>query len=400
MHDKLRHKNHLLSIILCGASFFLAPLYAANLSGDITAESRLFLADAINAGQPNQNFSLSYTPEFYREWDSGYQSVTAEFFLRLDQNDNERTHVDIRQLNWLKVGKNWEARVGIRKVFWGVTEIAHIVDIINQTDQVEDLNFEDKLGQPMLNLAWIRNFGTFDIFILPYFRERTFPGKKGRFRPSLIINTNQAQYQSSDAKNHIDLAARWSHYFGAWDIAVSHFYGTGREPRLRPVVAGSIIQLTPYYELIHQTGLELQATFDAWLLKLEAMRRVSSSDEFNAFTPSVEYTFFNIKSSGIDIGLIAEYMKDTRRPATTLNSDLFIGTRVAWNDVQSSELLFGITQDINQHNYFFFLEGSRRIGDRWKGSAEIRSFHNTPPADPGFDLRNDDMLQLELSYYY
>jgi len=54
--------------------------------------------------------------------------------------------------------------------FWGVTEFQHLVDIINQTDLVENIDTEDKLGQPMINLALINDWGTVDLFIMPYFR--------------------------------------------------------------------------------------------------------------------------------------------------------------------------------------------------------------------------------------
>ena len=92
-------------------------------------------------------------------------------------------------MNWLKVFDESELRVGLRKVFWGVTESQHLVDIINQTDLVESLDGEEKLGQPMINYALINDWGTLDLYLLPYFRERTFSGINGRLRSSLYVDT-------------------------------------------------------------------------------------------------------------------------------------------------------------------------------------------------------------------
>ncbi len=78
---------------------------------------------------------------------------------------------------WVMIG---ETRVGVRRVFWGVTEFQHLVDIINQSDSVEDIDNEDKLGQPMINLSLVKDWGIVDFFVLPYFRERTFAGAEGR----------------------------------------------------------------------------------------------------------------------------------------------------------------------------------------------------------------------------
>ncbi len=78
-------------------------------------------------------------------------------------------------------------QVGLSKVFWGAAEFVHLADIINQTDGVEGFDGEEKLGQPMLRLSLFLDRGTVNAFILPWFRERTFPGKKDRLRTPLVI---------------------------------------------------------------------------------------------------------------------------------------------------------------------------------------------------------------------
>ncbi|MDA7657788.1 hypothetical protein N8737_03705, partial [Verrucomicrobia bacterium] len=103
-------------------------------------------------------------------------------FGRYDGADSERSHVDLREFHIQRIADQWEWRVGVSKVFWGVTESQHLVDVINQTDLVENVDGEDKLGQPMVNLSWISDqAGVIDLFYLPYFRERTFPGRGGAF---------------------------------------------------------------------------------------------------------------------------------------------------------------------------------------------------------------------------
>lgn len=83
----------------------------------------------------------------------------------------------------------------MRKEFWGVAEARHLVDIINQTDEVENFDREDKLGQPMINLALINNWGTLDFFLLTGFRDRTFPGREGRLRTFPEIDVGEERYE-------------------------------------------------------------------------------------------------------------------------------------------------------------------------------------------------------------
>ena len=59
---------------------------------------------------------------------------------------DQRTHGDIRELAYVHARVMIGSFVvGIRKEFWGVTEFQHLVDVINQTDGVEDFDGEDKL---------------------------------------------------------------------------------------------------------------------------------------------------------------------------------------------------------------------------------------------------------------
>ena len=42
----------------------------------------------------------------------------------------------------------------------------------------------------MVRLALIRDWGTLTFFALPYFRERTFRGEKGRLRAQFVWDTD------------------------------------------------------------------------------------------------------------------------------------------------------------------------------------------------------------------
>lgn len=381
-----------------------SPLYAAGKwSGNVALEYRHFTENALDSRQHDDNGSFSAQPEYFRRWDDERQSFTFVPFLRIDENDPERSHFDIRELTWVKVNKSHEWRIGIRKVYWGVTESQHLVDIINQTDLVENVDGEDKLGQPMVNLSLVRDWGTLDFFVLPGFRERTFPGVKGRLRSQPRVDSDQTVYESSSEQRHVDIAMRWSHNIGNWDIGLSYFRGTSRDPRFVSGVDGSGAPvLVPHYDQLRQTGLDLQWTRGSWLWKLEAIARKSNGVSYNASTAGFEYTFTGIFKSKKDLGILLEYHHDSRdeMATTPFQDDIFIGFRLSFNDVQSTELLFGSVQDRDSSAESIFLEASRRFGSHWKGSLEIRSFRNAPPTDPLFIFRNEDLVQLELAYYF
>jgi hypothetical protein len=372
-------------------------------SGQVAAEALLFRQSPAHPGQGAGSLSLALQPEYYRAWDEGRQSFTFTPFLRLDSRDPERSHGDIRELSWIRASLDWELRAGIRKVFWGVTESQHLVDIINQTDLVENPDGEDKLGQPMVNLALIREWGTLDLFLLPGFRERTFPGVEGRLRPHLPVDTGQPVYESSREERRVDTALRWSHYIGALDLGLSHFHGTSREPRLVPGLDGNGHPvLIPHYDVIHQTGMTLQYIAGDWLWKLETIRREGQGDTFTAAVGGFEYTLVGLRDSAMDLGLLLEYSFDDRGKAASnpFENDLFLGTRWVFNDVDGTEILAGMFLDLDHHGRLYNLEASRRIGNAWRASAELRLWQGYPATDPLYSLRADDHLLVELARYF
>lgn len=400
-----------LSILLSIAgAFIINTAHSAEFSGYIGGQTRNFFEDPLNPQQHNNYLSAVAEPEFFHPWDNATQNIEIKLFYREDQYDENRSHGDIRELSWTGVYDNWEIRAGISKVFWGVAETQHLVDIVNQTDQVENVDGEDKLGQPMLRLSTERDWGTLDLLILPGFRERTFPDAEGRPRPNVIVDTDRdAIYDFSSGKDHIDLAARYSHYIGEWEFGVTAFSGTGREPTnfsFAGVSPTGKIIVVPVYSLINQIGLDGQAFFGDWTWKLEAAGtevRSGTKKGTNSFksVAGFEYTIVGIASTDMDLGFVVEYhYSDQRITDTIFDNDLATALRFVLNDAQSTEVLAGLTTDADTQTVGSFVEASRRLGESWTVEAQIRTFHGAKPDRPLFDFRFDDFAQIDLNYHF
>lgn len=366
---------------------------------ELEAEYRYFYDDNQFPDQKNNFPSLAIAPEYNLAWNNGYDNLNVKVFYRLDI-DNQRTHGDIRELFYQTVKNRWELNVGLKKIFWGVTESNHLVDIINQTDAVESFDGEKKLGQPMVQFSFnTTSYGTFDVFYLPYHRKRTFPGEKSRLRFPVVIDKDDIGYESSAEEWHQDFALRWKHYFGIFDIGVSHFYGTGREPIFSFDNTGAINAI---YPIINQTGIDFQATHNNMLWKLEAIYRTSKPQDFFALAAGLEYTFGNIKNSGIDIGVLGEYSYDERGylALSSLQNDIFFGSRLAFNDVQSTQILIGGLFDLEQSSKVFSIEASRRLGETFKLELEGRFFSSIDDSDLIVtNFQNDSFFRLSIFKY-
>ncbi|MEM9361369.1 MAG: hypothetical protein AAGA43_01990 [Bacteroidota bacterium] len=405
-----KNKAYITIIILSFTNFASQVIWSQQESSDsvvthdfeleIAGEYRYFYDEAQFPSQQDHYPSIAIIPEYAAEWNSGYESINFRGFFRLDRDD-ERTHWDIRELYYQKAKNNWELSIGLKKIFWGVIESNHLVDIINQTDAVETFDGEKKLGQPMVQFSWITNsWGTFDFFYLPFHRKRTFPGEEGRLRFGTVINQDDLEYESGAEQWRQDLAIRWKHYIGAFDIGLSHFYGNGREPLF---VFSPDGEINSFYPVIHQTGLDLQITHDAFLWKLESIYRYADAQDFFALAAGLEYTFSNIDGNGLDIGILGEYSYDGRDELAlnALQDDLFVGTRIAFNDVQDTSILIGGLSDLRSSSKIFSLEASRRFGSNWTVEVEARIFSAIDDSELILNnFQQDSFLRIAISRFF
>ena len=385
------------------------------LLGHVGIESRWYPENGAYSGQSHHASGFVLEPELYFESVKGW-SFNLVPLLRYDSADPHRSHADLREAYFLLFGEvgnsEWELRLGVDRVFWGVVESNHLVDIINQTDLIEHPDEEVELGQFMAHVTWYGEWGAAEFFVLPHHRERTFPGRNGRLRPSIIVDDEHASYESAAKEWHMDFAARYSQSFGPFDVGVSIFDGTSREPVLQPRLSrkhNGVPVLVPHYEQIRQFGLDVQLTADSWLFKLEAIHRADAQnlryreEDYASFVFGGEYTFYSILDSAVDFGVLGEWTYDERgRNATNaFQDDLLFATRIAVNDVQNTEIFASILKDREHSTGALVIEFNRRISDQWSVNLEMFSLFSVDKKDIQLDeTRRDSFLEFRLNYNF
>ena len=376
-------------------SILFSQLILGEIIGELSFDNRYFF----NAGlqeQKKNHTSFSFSPEIFQ--DNSNRIFHFKVKLRKDSEDSGRNLNDIQELYLINILEDKEIKFGVSKEFWGVTETSHRVDIINQTDFTEGFDGEEKLGQPMIKISLERQWGLLDIYTLLGFRERNFSGKKGRLRLPLPINEKGSLYSSSSKNKRADFAVRWSNYYDDFDIAISHFSGTSREPRFLPS-ANKINELVPVYEVIDQTGLEIQYLLDSLAIKGEVISRSGQGERFTAATYGLEYTQVGVLQSRIDLGWVVEFNHDDRLES----SPFVLGTRFSFNDIYDSQILSGFILNDKSKELGFLLEASRRIGECCLLSLEGIYFDDTEEDNGQKKLfqafKEDDFLRAEFIYY-
>ena len=386
-----------------------------DFSGDLSLQTRWFPETPIFPGQRPGSGGVVVEPSLYFDI-TDRASFTFTPLYRYDSADSRRTHADLREAYLLMYGdwgeNSWELRLGVDRVFWGVVELHNLVDVVNQFDLIEHPREEAKLGQPMAYLTISGTWGTAEWLLLPYHRERTFPGTSGRFRARLPL-VDDALYESSAEERHIDLAVRYSNSIGPLDFGLSAFAGTNREPAFVPALQAGVVPdentpFIPYYEQIRQFGVDAQLTTGDWLYKLEAIHRSGARNlrgrekDYGAFILGLERNVYAVFGSPADMVLLAEWHNDSRGSLATnaWANDVYVGASVAFNDVEGTELIAGILGDLSRSYRALNLGLRRRLSDSWSMRFEVIAQLSADPRDLTYDGRRDSFLGLDFTYSY
>lgn len=319
-------------------------------------------------------------------------------FLRNDSSDDARDYFEIKELFVQYVDDNFDLTIGSIQNFWGVTESAHIVDIINQKDFREDLDGEEKLGQPSIRYRRYFDMDLFSFYIMPYFRERPSSTFNKRFSSALPVNSSSL-FPGSASKNHIDFSTRFQKNLGNNDIGLIFFRGNSRDP----IVTIENFNIVNTYKIINVLGLDYQYTSEDLLIKLETTNTNGFGKSYNSTVFGFEKLLPSIFSR-IEVNTLLEFQFDDRNiseaPATSLDDDIFFGFRFNLNDVNDTQFLIGSNIDTNDTSSFSILEGSRRFLDSYKLSLTYRGFNNYNNDQPFYFLKNDDYINLNISKFF
>ncbi len=403
---------------------------ALDWRGNISSELTYFPEYSVGTENWKLNTSLAAEVELTQDFADNIR-LTFHPFVRWDQQDDERTRAGVRELLLSTTGETWEFNAGLGTVFWGVTESHNPVDIINQTDSIEDPTGDEKLGQLMLNLKWFSDdYGEFEAFLLPQFEERTFVGENGRPSPGITVDPDLTTFESSDGNDHVGYALRWANSFDVWDLGLHYFDGTSRDPSLTPVVSNTGAVLAPRYSLLRQAGVDAQGLYGDLAVKAEVIHQTGDEIESHAeAVTGIEYTLVGFLSplqeneklpedwctpdtrnpfkklacnDRLDLGLVLEYLWDQRGTDSNqpFQNDLLAGFRFAFNDAASSDALFGIVQDLDEGATTLSLEASTRLFESYRLTILGQKFLNTTDDTVFNAFENESFIQLDFSYFF
>ena len=130
--------------------------------------------------------------------------------------------------------------------------------------------------------------------------------------------------------------------------------------------------------------------------------RLGEKEDYASFVLGGEYTFHGLLETAADITVLAEWCYDERglRATTKFDNDLFLATRLAFNDVQGTELLVSALMGTDHDSRVLTAELSGRLSDRWSLRLEAVALLELDPWDVLYETREDSFVEVGVTYSF
>ena len=372
------------------------------VKGSASLEQRIFLDRPEQLSQPVDSsypypvyhqISVALSPHVEASSERNNMVYTVHPFLRIDERDEDRTHIDLREFKAAVVTKKWQASVGFDQVHWGVMENHHLVDIVNQTDYNESPNGDDKLGQPMFRLGVNLKDALLEAMILIGYREPATPTPGARFS---FEHDYRYEYEGWGEEYHPDLALRYSKKVKNIDVGVSYFGGHTRTPELIEQAGEEPIWKV---DLIDQVSLDINADLNRIELKAEVLYKLVDDKSTRAMVFGSEFKL--IQNQNFGVNLLAEYSWDQHGEEAFDNSfqnDLFAGVRVSLAGLNDSEILIGHNYDFDFGSQHGSVQAKVNVTKKLSVGVEGWWFNISDDDYANKSFNDDNMIQLT-GYY-
>ncbi len=355
----------------------------------------LFSEQSDRDNQYSIAISLDYNDQINRAID-----INMSIFGRYHPEANKTRRSDVRELILSYYASQFEVSGGVLMEHWGVLEAFSPVDILNPRDRIEDFQGGIKLGIPGGKLSWLLDAGRVDVWLLPYSREERLSEGKDRFRTSALAFSD-AEFEKG--QNAFSTAMRISQMLASMEFAVSYYYGHTRSPyfKLNRDAVGNVISLQPNYSRINQAGFELLWVKGPLITKLESIYRSTDDDNFLALGIGLEREFPRIGLSKKSLTLYGEYYYDGRKadnrsPLAPFQNDIFLGFRLAMNNLSSTVYELRFTHDLDHNSSLWDLRARTQIKQHWFIEASLYKFSHVEN-DPALQsFTSDSRLEVNM----
>lgn len=372
--------------------------------GEVGLETRVFKEDHLpitkdRAAAIFTRIDHKLTLESLPSWE-----MAVRGFARVDQQDRNRDIIapEDLYLAYEHSELNFQVRAGFQMFNWTATEAFHPADVVNSRNLDSNVESPEKLGE--LGISATKSFETASIhaFFFPRYEEPILPNEHSRLGTG--ANISRARFVEWDGHQSKDNwgfqgGLKFDLTWGEWDLSLQALHLMDRQHPL--FMLDETARISPYYFKNYHYGLTSSFIVAEGLIhKLEFAYKDFPEKSVTGLTVSSPLLASGIEVVGkgkdhaqlanglekgflifnaYDLTAILEHQvylgtnKTTRTGLGLFQNDMVVGSRFAFNDTMSKELLIlGILDLERSGEWTANLQYSQRLNDFWSFKGGLR----------------------------
>ena len=329
-----------------------------------------------------------------------------------DKKNNERSFVEIKELNSSVEFENSQFSFGKSIQFWGALEVKNIVDTFNLQETRNDIFQTDKRGAYSVEYDYYFDESELSLIVKLY--EQDSKVASSSYIYSLLngtekfdenIHTEKSQYRPTVYLKYTGTLSE--DYSLDYAFIVQNGYDSQR------YLTKQNNTYTQNSYLVNKFMTYNTLVLDSTLYKLEAvytdvLEDNTVSDYFHVAL-GVEHTL-DALSNGSEIGLIGEYyyyetVNDKKLDDIDLSevfqNDLFLGLRYSLNDEDDSSAVGGVILDMQYDEQSYYVEYTTRVLEMFKMKFDYRYVEPSKEESTAYSrMGRHQRVALNISYHF
>lgn len=346
--------------------------------------------------------------ELEREFSHKRWRLKTLIDANFDTNDQKRNYLLLNEVYLNYAFDDADLRFGKEIKFWGALEAFNITDVFNSYNLRKDLLDFEKLGS--WNAAYMRYFESSELSFIVKWHEESQPFASSDY-PYYMLPPGFSYDEKLHTEKNRFTPTYFLKYSGTTDTTYPLDFAiilqSGYDNNRQLIFNGS-----NFYQYAYQVDRIM--TYNTMLvgdtlLKLEASYTDVKHDKVvSDYTQAgfgFEHTLYGVREN-MDLGIITEYYmfdsdNETQELLQTFGNDLFVGTRLTFNDMSDTSLLAGIIQDVKYNETLFKAEFERRVFESYKLKIDLLYTNPSDTDETALKQLGDvSNARVSLAYYF
>ena len=336
-------------------------------------------------------------------------SFYSEVDYFYSQNYKNKRDFYINEIYGFATFENIDLKVGKIIQYWGALEGYNVTDVFNQKNTILDpFDKSEKKGSWSSILTYYDNYNNnWELGLKFYEDDNAYFDRDSPYYQLPLSYNNHLELSHSRYTPTFHLKYTFSSnlfFENDTSIVIQHGYDNKRYYKVNPNH-----QITQYAYTASKILLFNTSIYEGYIFKFEGaytdVKHNNLMSDYGQLALGIEKELY--AQDSLNVTLYTEYYryfyKDKSKQKNSdlselYDNDVFIATKISFNDISDSEIKLGLLHDLGKKETFLKVEGKTKISDNFVLQSEILHFSDNFKTYE--NLQGHTRFKVGLYYYF